>query len=151
MTARAKRNSTATMTTEQTNAKAVERLRQVVIRFAGDSGDGMQLTGDRFTAQTAALGNDLATLPNFPAEIRAPQGTLPGVSSFQLHFADHDVMTPGDAPDVLVAMNPAALKANVRDLPRGATIIADGDEFTKRNLAKVGYAVNPLDDGTLDS
>ena len=125
------------MTTEQTNAKTVERLRRVVIRFAGDSGDGMQLTGDRFTAQTAALGNDLATLPNFPAEIRAPQGTLPGVSSFQLHFADHDVMTPGDAPDVLVAMNPAALKANLRDLPRGATIIADADEFTRRNLAKV--------------
>ena len=128
-----------------------QRVDRVVIRFAGDSGDGMQLTGDRFTAQTAALGNDLATLPNFPAEIRAPQGTLPGVSSFQLHFADHDVMTPGDAPNVLVAMNPAALKANLRDLPRGATVIADADEFTKRNLAKVGYAANPLEDGTLDS
>ena len=128
-----------------------QRVDRVVIRFAGDSGDGMQLTGDRFTAQTAALGNDLATLPNFPAEIRAPQGTLPGVSSFQLHFADHDVMTPGDAPDVLVAMNPAALKANLGDLPRGATLIADADEFTKRNLAKVGYAANPLEDGTLDS
>ena len=128
-----------------------QRVDRVVIRFAGDSGDGMQLTGDRFTAQTAALGNDLATLPNFPAEIRAPQGTLPGVSSFQLHFADHDVMTPGDAPNVLVAMNPAALKANLGDLPRGATLIADADEFTKRNLAKVGYAANPLEDGTLDS
>jgi 2-oxoglutarate ferredoxin oxidoreductase subunit alpha len=132
-------------------SKTVERVDRVVIRFAGDSGDGMQLTGDRFTAQTAALGNDLATLPNFPAEIRAPQGTLPGVSSFQLHFADHEVMTPGDAPNVLVVMNPAALKANLRDLPRGATVIADADEFTRRNLAKVGYAANPLEDGALDS
>jgi 2-oxoglutarate ferredoxin oxidoreductase subunit alpha len=132
-------------------SKIVEKLDRVVIRFAGDSGDGMQLTGDRFTSETAALGNDLSTLPNFPAEIRAPQGTLPGVSSFQLHFADHDVLTPGDAPDVLVAMNPAALKANLRDLPRGATLIANTDEFTKRNLAKVGYDSNPLEDGTLDS
>lgn len=132
-------------------SKIVEKLDRVVIRFAGDSGDGMQLTGDRFTSETAALGNDLSTLPNFPAEIRAPQGTLPGVSSFQLHFADHDVLTPGDAPDVLVAMNPAALKANLRDLPRGATIIANTDEFSKRNLAKVGYDTNPLDDGSLES
>ncbi|WP_270887348.1 2-oxoacid:acceptor oxidoreductase subunit alpha [Pedococcus sp. 5OH_020] len=133
------------------SSKSVQQLDRVVIRFAGDSGDGMQLTGDRFTSETAALGNDLSTLPNFPAEIRAPQGTLPGVSSFQLHFADHDVLTPGDAPDVLVAMNPAALKANLRDLPRGATIIANTDEFSKRNLAKVGYTENPLEDGTLDS
>ncbi len=133
------------------STKTSVRVDRVVIRFAGDSGDGMQLTGDRFTAQTAALGNDLATLPNFPAEIRAPQGTLPGVSSFQLHFADHHVMTPGDAPNVLVAMNPAALKANLRDLPRGATIIADADEFTRRNLAKVGYTASPLEDGALDS
>src|SRR5574338_1188061 len=132
-------------------SKTVQTLDRVVIRFAGDSGDGMQLTGDRFTSDTAAVGNDLSTLPNFPAEIRAPQGTLPGVSSFQLHFADHDVMTPGDAPDVLVAMNPAALKANLRDLPRGATIIINIDEFTKRNLAKVGYAENPLEDGSLES
>jgi 2-oxoglutarate ferredoxin oxidoreductase subunit alpha len=132
-------------------AKRIERLDRVVIRFAGDSGDGMQLTGDRFTAETASLGNDLATLPNFPAEIRAPAGTLPGVSSFQLHFADHDVMTPGDAPDVLVAMNPAALKANIAELPRGATIIANSDEFTKRNLSRVGYAASPLEDGSLDS
>ena len=131
--------------------KQVQRIDRVVIRFAGDSGDGMQLTGDRFTAQTATLGNDLATLPNFPAEIRAPQGTLPGVSSFQLQFADHEVMTPGDAPDVLVAMNPAALKANLRDLPRGGIVIADKDEFTKRNLSKVGYAANPLEDGSLES
>ncbi|WP_460468786.1 2-oxoacid:acceptor oxidoreductase subunit alpha [Calidifontibacter terrae] len=126
-------------------------LDRVVIRFAGDSGDGMQLTGDRFTAQTAALGNDLSTLPNFPAEIRAPQGTLPGVSSFQLHFADHDVLTPGDAPDVLVAMNPAALKANLGDLPRGAMIIVNSDEFGKRNLAKVGYDANPLENDSLAS
>jgi 2-oxoglutarate/2-oxoacid ferredoxin oxidoreductase subunit alpha len=133
------------------SSKSVQQLDRVVIRFAGDSGDGMQLTGDRFTSETAALGNDLSTLPNFPAEIRAPQGTLPGVSSFQLHFADHDVLTPGDAPDVLVAMNPAALKANLRDLPRGATIIVNTDEFTKRNLAKVGYAESPLEDGSLES
>ncbi len=133
------------------SSKSVQQLDRVVIRFAGDSGDGMQLTGDRFTSETAALGNDLSTLPNFPAEIRAPQGTLPGVSSFQLHFADHDVLTPGDAPDVLVAMNPAALKANLRDLPRGATIIANTDEFSKRNLAKVGYTENPLEDGSLES
>jgi 2-oxoglutarate ferredoxin oxidoreductase subunit alpha len=131
--------------------KSVQQLDRVVIRFAGDSGDGMQLTGDRFTSETAALGNDLSTLPNFPAEIRAPQGTLPGVSSFQLHFADHDVLTPGDAPDVLVAMNPAALKANLRDLPRGATVIVNIDEFTKRNLGKVGYAESPLEDGSLES
>src|SRR5690606_9697540 len=100
-------------------------LDRVVIRFAGDSGDGMQLTGDRFTAESASLGNDVATLPNFPAEIRAPQGTLPGVSSFQLHFADFDIVTPGDRPDVLVAMNPAALKANLHDLPKGGVIIVD--------------------------
>jgi len=111
----------------------------------------MQLTGDRFTSETAALGNDLSTLPNYPAEIRAPAGTLLGVSSFQLHFADHNVLTPGDAPDVLVAMNPAALKANLGDLRRGATIIVNTDEFTKRNLAKVGYDVSPVEDGSLDS
>lgn len=133
------------------SSKSVQQLDRVVIRFAGDSGDGMQLTGDRFTSETAALGNDLSTLPNFPAEIRAPQGTLPGVSSFQLHFADHDVLTPGDAPDVLVAMNPAALKANLGDVPRGATIIVNTDEFSKRNLGKVGYTQSPLDDGSLDS
>jgi 2-oxoglutarate ferredoxin oxidoreductase subunit alpha len=129
--------------------KQVQQLDRVIIRFAGDSGDGMQLAGDRFTQETATFGNDLSTLPNFPAEIRAPAGTLPGVSSFQLHFADHDILTPGDAPDVLVAMNPAALKANLDDLPRGADIIANTDEFTKRNLAKVGYTVSPLEDGSL--
>jgi 2-oxoglutarate ferredoxin oxidoreductase subunit alpha len=130
--------------------KQVQELDHVIIRFAGDSGDGMQLTGDRFTQETAVFGNDLSTLPNFPAEIRAPAGTLPGVSSFQLHFADHDILTPGDAPDVLVAMNPAALKANLKDLPRGGDLIVNTDEFTKRNLTKVGYAVNPLEDGTLE-
>jgi 2-oxoglutarate/2-oxoacid ferredoxin oxidoreductase subunit alpha len=129
--------------------KQVEQRDRVVIRFAGDSGDGMQLTGDRFTQESAAFGNDLSTFPNFPAEIRAPAGTLPGVSSFQLHFADHDIMTAGDAPDVLVAMNPAALKANAGDLPRGATIIVDTHDFTKRALTKVGYDENPLEDGTL--
>ena len=131
--------------------KQVQQLDRVIIRFAGDSGDGMQLTGDRFTAETANFGNDLATWPNFPAEIRAPAGTLAGVSSFQLHFADHDIMTPGDSPNVLVAMNPAALKANLHDLPRGATIIADTDEFTKRNLQKVGYKVSPLEDNSLEA
>ncbi|MFF0836792.1 MULTISPECIES: 2-oxoacid:acceptor oxidoreductase subunit alpha [unclassified Streptomyces] len=132
-------------------AKDVRRLDRVIIRFAGDSGDGMQLTGDRFTSETASFGNDLSTLPNFPAEIRAPAGTLPGVSSFQLHFADHDILTPGDAPNVLVAMNPAALKANIGDLPRGAEIIVNTDEFTKRALQKVGYAASPLEDGSLDA
>jgi 2-oxoglutarate ferredoxin oxidoreductase subunit alpha len=131
--------------------KQVQQLDRVIIRFAGDSGDGMQLTGDRFTQETASFGNDLSTLPNFPAEIRAPAGTLPGVSSFQLHFADHDILTPGDAPNVLVAMNPAALKANLGDLPRGADIIVNTDEFTKRNLAKVGYDANPLEDDTLSA
>ncbi|MFE6866983.1 2-oxoacid:acceptor oxidoreductase subunit alpha [Kitasatospora sp. NPDC057692] len=130
-------------------AKPIRRLDRVIIRFAGDSGDGMQLTGDRFTSETASFGNDLSTLPNFPAEIRAPAGTLPGVSSFQLHFADHDILTPGDAPNVLVAMNPAALKANLPDLPRGAEIIVNTDEFTKRALAKVGYGADPLADGSL--
>ena len=130
--------------------KQVQELDHVIIRFAGDSGDGMQLTGDRFTQETAVFGNDLSTLPNFPAEIRAPAGTLPGVSSFQLHFADHDILTPGDAPDVLVAMNPAALMANLKDMPRGADLIVNTDEFTKRNLAKVGYDKNPLEDGSLD-
>src|SRR3954449_3860887 len=128
----------------------VKQTHRVVIRFAGDSGDGMQLTGDRFTSEAAAFGNDLATLPNFPAEIRAPAGTLPGVSSFQLHFADYDILTPGDRPDVLVAMNPAALKSNLKDLPAGGTLIVNTDEFTKRNLAKVGYDSDPLEDGSLE-
>jgi 2-oxoglutarate ferredoxin oxidoreductase subunit alpha len=131
--------------------KQVRKLDHVIIRFAGDSGDGMQLAGDRFTQETAIFGNDLSTLPNFPAEIRAPAGTLPGVSSFQLHFADHDILTPGDAPDVLVAMNPAALMANLKDLPRAADLIVNTDEFNRRNLAKVGYEVSPLEDGSLEA
>jgi len=130
-------------------AKRVEQLHDVVVRIAGDSGDGMQLTGDRFTSETAALGNDLATLPDFPAEIRAPAGSLPGVSGFQLHFADHDILTPGDAPDVLVAMNPAALKTNLGDLREGGTLIANRDSFNDRNLQKAGYAENPLEDESL--
>ncbi len=132
-------------------AKERTRRSDVIIRFAGDSGDGMQLTGDRFTSATASFGNDLSTLPDFPAEIRAPAGTLPGVSAFQIHFADHDIMTPGDAPDVLVAMNPAALKANIGDLARGGTIIVNTDEFTKRALQKVGYDSDPLADDSLAS
>jgi len=122
-----------------------------VVRFAGDSGDGMQLAGSRFTDATAVLGNDLATLPNFPAEIRAPAGTLAGVSAFQIHFASRDILTPGDAPNVLVAMNPAALKVNLAELERGATIIVNEDAFSKRNLEKAGYSANPLEDGSLDS
>jgi 2-oxoglutarate/2-oxoacid ferredoxin oxidoreductase subunit alpha len=130
--------------------KQVQKLDHVIIRFAGDSGDGMQLAGDRFTQETAVFGNDLSTMPNFPAEIRAPAGTLAGVSSFQLQFADHDILTPGDAPDVLIAMNPAALKANIKDLPRGGDLIVNTDEFTKRNLTKVGYEGSPLEDGSLE-
>ncbi|TMM06460.1 MAG: 2-oxoacid:acceptor oxidoreductase subunit alpha [Actinobacteria bacterium] len=132
------------------SSKPVEQLSQVIVRFAGDSGDGMQLTGSQFTSETALLGNDISTLPDFPAEIRAPAGSLPGVSGFQLHFADHDILTPGDAPNVLVAMNPAALKTNVKDLPRGGTLIVNSDAFNERNLQKAGYAANPLEDGSLD-
>ena len=131
--------------------KEVQQRERVIIRFAGDSGDGMQLTGDRFTSETAEFGNDISTLPDFPAEIRAPAGTLPGVSAFQLHFADHDVTTPGDAPDVLVAMNPAALKSQIADLPAGGDLIVNTDEFTKRNLTKVGYETNPLEDDSLSA
>jgi 2-oxoglutarate/2-oxoacid ferredoxin oxidoreductase subunit alpha len=129
--------------------KVVEERERVIVRFAGDSGDGMQLVGGRFTDATAVLGNDLATLPNFPAEIRAPAGTLAGVSAFQIHFASRDILTPGDAPNVLVAMNPAALKANLAELARGATIIVNEDAFSKRNLEKAGYESNPLEDGSL--
>jgi 2-oxoglutarate ferredoxin oxidoreductase subunit alpha len=131
-------------------AKPVEQLESVVIRFAGDSGDGMQLTGGRFTSETALTGNDLATFPDYPAEIRAPAGSLPGVSGFQLHFADHDILTPGDRPDVLVVMNPAALKTNLSDLAKGGTLIVDTDAFNDRNLKKAGYETNPLEDGSLD-
>src|SRR3954454_12896425 len=131
-------------------AKAVERVDQVTIRFAGDSGDGMQLTGARFTSQTAVLGKDLATLPNCPAETRTPAGSLPGVSGFQIHFADHEILTPGDRPNVLVAMNPAALKTNINDLSKGGTLIVNSDAFSDKNLDKAGYASNPLEDGSLD-
>ncbi len=129
--------------------KAVEERERVIVRFAGDSGDGMQLAGSRFTDATAMFGNDLATLPNFPAEIRAPAGTLAGVSAFQIHFASRDILTPGDKPNVLVAMNPAALKANIAELPGGATIIVNEDAFSKRNVEKAGYGENPLEDGSL--
>ncbi|MDQ3953917.1 MAG: 2-oxoacid:acceptor oxidoreductase subunit alpha [Actinomycetota bacterium] len=123
---------------------------RVVIRFAGDSGDGMQLTGDRFTSVSASFGNDLATMPDFPAEIRAPAGTIAGVSAFQIHFSDHDILTPGDQPGVLVAMNPAALKANLKDLTHGGLLIVNSDAFDDRALDKVGYSANPLTDGSLD-
>src|SRR5437763_3581462 len=129
--------------------KAIEERERVVVRVSGGSGDGMQLAGSRFTDATAMIGNDLATLPNFPAEIRAPAGTLAGVSAFQIHFASRDILTPGDAPNVLVAMNPAALRANLAELDRGATIIVNEDAFSKRNLEKAGYESNPLEDGSL--
>ncbi|HEY2771126.1 MAG TPA: 2-oxoacid:acceptor oxidoreductase subunit alpha [Solirubrobacteraceae bacterium] len=132
-------------------SKTVQERERVIVRFAGDSGDGMQLAGSRFTDATAAFGNDLATLPNFPAEIRAPAGTLAGVSAFQIHFANRDILTPGDAPNVLVAMNPAALRANLPELERSATIIVNEDAFSKRNLEKAGYDANPLEDGSLSS
>jgi 2-oxoglutarate/2-oxoacid ferredoxin oxidoreductase subunit alpha len=128
----------------------VKERRRVIVRFAGDSGDGMQLAGSRFTEATAEHGNDFATLPSFPAEIRAPAGTLAGVSAFQIHFAAQDILTPGDAPDVLVAMNPAALRSELPALARAGTVIANEDAFSKRNLQKAGYETNPLEDGTLD-
>ena len=137
------------MTDAASETRKPEILKRVVIRFAGDSGDGMQLVGDRFTDVSAAFGNDLATLPNYPAEIRAPAGTIAGVSSFQVHIADFDIVTPGDVPNLLVAMNPAALKANIGDLPPGASIIANTDAFEPRNLEKAGYVGNPLEDDSL--
>jgi 2-oxoglutarate ferredoxin oxidoreductase subunit alpha len=143
-------NATAAAGADAPVAKEIRQVERVVIRFAGDSGDGMQLTGERFTSETAAFGNDLSTLPDFPAEIRAPAGSPAGVSGFQLHFSDHDILTPGDAPDVLVAMNPAALKAYLKDLPRGADLVVNTDAFTRGNLKKAGYAANPLEDGTVD-
>jgi 2-oxoglutarate/2-oxoacid ferredoxin oxidoreductase subunit alpha len=126
-----------------------EQLDQVIVRFAGDSGDGMQLTGDRFTTSSAHFGNDMATFPDFPAEIRAPAGTLNGVSAFQVHISDHDILTPGDAPNVLVAMNPAALKANLDLMAKGTILLVNSDAFEERNLTKAGYAENPLSDGSL--
>jgi 2-oxoglutarate ferredoxin oxidoreductase subunit alpha len=130
--------------------KTVEKLDRVVVRFAGDSGDGMQLTGSRFTDATAMVGNDLATLPDFPAEIRAPAGTPHGVSAFQIHFASRDILTPGDHPNVLVAMNPAALITNVGMVEKGGTVIVNEDGFSDHNLRKAGYESNPLEDGSLD-
>ncbi len=137
------------MTLEASPVRRAEVLDRVVIRFAGDSGDGMQLVGDRFTELSAVFGNDLATLPNFPAEIRAPAGTIVGVSSFQVHISDHEISTPGDTPNVLVAMNPAALKANLRDVTPGSTLLINVDAFDTRNLDKAGYESNPLRDGSL--
>jgi 2-oxoglutarate ferredoxin oxidoreductase subunit alpha len=134
---------------EQRRAVRREKLEDVVIRFAGDSGDGMQLTGGQFSNTSALVGNDLSTLPDFPAEIRAPAGTLPGVSSFQVRIADYDIHTPGDAPDVLVAMNPAALVKELRDLKPNGVVIVNTDEFTERNFKKAGLQKSPLEDGTL--
>src|ERR1041385_9438499 len=130
--------------------KHVEELEAVTIRFAGDSGDGMQLTGTQFTNTTAIVGNDISTLPDFPAEIRAPAGSLPGVSGFQLNFSNHDIRTPGDEPNVLVAMNPAALKTNLPDLEMGGILIVNTDAFNENNLKKAAYPENPLEDGSLD-
>ena len=130
--------------------KHIEELEAVTIRFAGDSGDGMQLTGTQFTNTTAIVGNDISTLPDFPAEIRAPAGSLPGVSGFQLNFSNHDIRTPGDEPNVLVAMNPAALKTNLADLEPGGILIVNTDAFSENNLKKASYAENPLEDGSLD-
>ncbi|MGB1014460.1 MAG: 2-oxoacid:acceptor oxidoreductase subunit alpha, partial [Nannocystaceae bacterium] len=138
-----------TITSPSESKQVREKLDSVVIRFAGDSGDGMQLTGTQFTQSTALMGNDLATFPDFPAEIRAPAGTTFGVSGFQLHFASHDVRTPGDAPDVLVAMNPAALKVNIKDLKERGLLVVNSGAFTKGNLKKAGYATNPLEDDSL--
>src|SRR5882757_11092605 len=131
------------------NQKFFEELDTVTIRFAGDSGDGMQLTGTQFTNTSAVVGNDISTLPDFPAEIRAPAGSLPGVSGFQLNFSSQDIKTPGDQPSVLVAMNPAALKVNLPDLEEGGTVIVNTDGFTADNLKYAAYASNPLEDGTL--
>src|SRR5687768_129228 len=138
-----------TVAEKEKRAITIEKLHEVVIRFAGDSGDGMQVTGGQFTSTSALVGNDLSTMPDFPAEIRAPAGTLPGVSAFQVRIADYDIHTPGDAPDVLVAMNPAALKANIRDLKPNGVVIVNTDEFVERNFKKAGVATNPLEDGSL--
>src|SRR6266508_845307 len=132
-----------------TNDRGVQELDRVTIRFAGDSGDGSQVAGLQFTNTAALVGNDISTVPDFPAEIRAPAGSLPGVSSFQVSFSSYDIHTPGDSPDVLVAMNPAALKTNLPDLPKGGTVIVNTDEFTEVNLRKAAYEANPLEDGTL--
>src|ERR1700756_4635660 len=127
----------------------LQRLESATIRFAGDSGDGMQLAGTQFTNASAILGNDISTLPDFPAEIRAPAGTLAGVSGFQVHFSSHEIHTPGDQLNALVAMNPAALKTNLKDLERGGILIVNSDAFTTSDLHKAGYKVSPLEDGSL--
>ncbi|MCB0750350.1 MAG: 2-oxoacid:acceptor oxidoreductase family protein, partial [Ignavibacteriae bacterium] len=132
------------------NKKLQKNIDEVTVRFAGDSGDGMQLTGTQFSDTTAVLGNDLSTLPDYPAEIRAPAGTLYGVSGFQLHFSNEDIHTPGDVPDVLVAMNPAALKKNLEELKRNGLIVVNTDAFDKKNLKLAGYETNPLEDGALE-
>src|SRR5262245_6157426 len=139
------------MTTEvrQQQDHDVQELSRVTIRFAGDSGDGMQLAGTQFTKAAALFGNDISTLPDFPAEIRAPRGSLPGVSGFQISFSSDDIMTPGDEPDALVAMNPAALKTNIGDLRDGGILLVDSDEFGATNLKKANYESNPLEDGSL--
>jgi 2-oxoglutarate/2-oxoacid ferredoxin oxidoreductase subunit alpha len=140
----------ATTLEEQIKTKPhIEVLESVTIRFAGDSGDGMQVTGTQFTSTAAIFGNDISTLPDFPAEIRAPAGSLPGVSGYQLNFSSRDIRTPGDEPDVLVAMNPAALKVNIKDLEPGGILVLNTDEFNDNNLKKAGYATNPLEDGSL--
>src|SRR6202047_211736 len=136
------------MTDTAAREHSLQELHRVVIRFAGDSGDGMQLTGDRFTTSSALFGNDLSTLPDYPAEIRAPAGTLAGVSAFQIHISDHDILTPGDNPTVLVAMNPAALVANLHDLPDGGTVILNSDAFDERAYAKASLGGDPRADGT---
>ena len=139
------------MTSTKAHDVPVQELDRVTIRFAGDSGDGMQLTGTQFTRTAAVFGNDISTLPDYPAEIRAPAGSIPGVSGFQISFSSSEIHTPGDAPDVLVAMNPAALRANVRDLAPGGAIIVNSDAFTPPNLAKAGYTTSPLADDSLRS
>jgi 2-oxoglutarate ferredoxin oxidoreductase subunit alpha len=140
-----------TTLTEETQQPDIQDLDRVTIRFAGDSGDGMQITGSQFTKTSAVFGNDISTVPDIPAEIRAPQGSLPGVSAFQVSFSSYDIFTPGDVPDALVVMNPAALKVHLPDLPKGGIIVANTDEFNETNLKKAGYTTNPLEDGSLTS
>src|SRR5688572_29855575 len=139
-----------TLTREEADSDIVD-IDRVTIRFAGDSGDGMQLTGTQFTKTSAVFGNDISTVPDIPAEIRAPQGSLPGVSAFQVSFSSYDIYTPGDRPDALVAMNPAALKVHLPDLPRGSIIVVNTDEFNDANLKKAGYTSNPLEDDSLQA